>query len=395
MSIRKLIRETLENHLNEVDWDKTFSDVKPICLNPVAVVKWLNDELARINHNKESPQGDRIKRGEKELIATRGTIEDVMDEKGTINIDQFIKNITAEPDSIFDHNPKMEKSDVGRPQVTMNTGLPAIVGIIYDLEGKHFHKISTCPGHGACAVGCYARKAFYGMDNSKTMKLTRRLNFLFNNPEGYKARIISEIEPVAKNLKTSSIGMPQKMQLVLRWNDAGDFFGDAYFNIAVEVTRELIDKGYNVKSYAYTKSSKYLIAMDKNKNFVVTFSRDSANKELKAVQDYDVKGKVKMAENVPKDLFADIFIPKSSSYEKGYSGLPLFSNEQAPEILKKRIYNAYKDKYKLRKNSLKYTFEMPPQEGGKNEYNLIVLPTGDSDIGAQRRDVQVSFLLQH
>jgi len=395
MSIRKLIRETLENHLNEVDWNDTFSDVKPICMNPAVVVKWLNDELARIDHNKESKQKDRIKRGEKALIVTRGNIENVKDSKGSINIDQFIKNITAEPDSIFDKNPKMEKSDVGVPQVSMNTGLPAIVGIIYDLENKTFNKISTCPGHGQCAVGCYARKAFYGMDNSKTMKLTRRLNFLFNNPEGYKARIISEIEPVAKNLKTSSIGMPQKMQLVLRWNDAGDFFGDAYFNIAVEVTRELIDKGYNVKSYAYTKSSKYLIAMDKDKNFVVTFSSDSAKKEFNAVMDYDKEGNIKIAEKVPKELFDGIFIPKGSSYKKGYSGLPLFSSEQAPEILKNNIYNAYKDKFKINKDSLKYTFEMPRQESGKNEYNIIVLPTGDSDIGAQREDVKISFLLQH
>lgn len=395
MSIRKLIRETLENHLNEIDWSKAFSDVKGTCLSPVAVVKWLNDELARIDYNKANPQGDRIKRGKKDIIVTRGTIEDVMDEKGTININQFIKNITAEPDSIFDHNPKMEKSDVGRPQVTMNTGLPAIVGIVYDLENKKFYSVSTCPGAGACQLGCYARKAFYGMDNSKTMKLTRRLNLLFNDPEGYKARILSEIEPMAKNLKTSSIGMPQKMQLVLRWNDAGDFFGDMYFNIAVEVTKELIDKGYNVKSYAYTKNSKYLIAMDKNKNFVVTFSSDATPKELRSVQDYDVKGQVKMAENVPKDLFSDIFIKEHSSYKKGYNGLPLFANEQAPEILKRRIYDAYKDKYKIKKGSLKYTFELPSQEGGKNEYNLIVLPTGDSDIGAQRKDVQISFLLQH
>jgi len=59
------------------------------------------------------------------------------------------------------------------------------------------------------------------------------------------------------------------------------------------------------------------------------------------------------------------------------------------------IYNDYKDKFKINKDSLKYTFEMPRQESGKNEYNIIVLPTGDSDIGAQREDVKISFLLQH
>ncbi len=190
MMLRKLIREAVENHLNEVDWEGEFSDVKGSCLNPTAVAKWLNDELNRLNVNKFGDKEDSKTRGKKDIIVTRGTIEDVM-ENGSINLNNFIRNITMEPDTIFDHNPKMEKSDLGRPQLTVNTGLPAIVGIIYDIENKKFYSVPTCPSAGSCQIGCYARKGFYGMDNSKTMKLTRRLNLLFNDPGKYKQMILS------------------------------------------------------------------------------------------------------------------------------------------------------------------------------------------------------------
>ena len=56
--------------------------------------------------------------------------------------------MTIEPDTIFDNNPKMEKTDIGKPQLTLNTGLPAIVGVVYDKENSKFHLVTTCPGAG-------------------------------------------------------------------------------------------------------------------------------------------------------------------------------------------------------------------------------------------------------
>jgi len=38
---------------------------------------------------------------------------------------------------------------------------------------------------------------------------------------------------------------------------------------------------------------------------------------------------------------------------------------------------------------------LPAKEGAKHAYNVIVMPTGDTDIGAQRKDVQTTFLLAH
>jgi hypothetical protein len=407
VNLRKLIREgiegslfemklrELETPLNEIDWESDFADVKGTCLNPVAVAKWLNEELGRLNSNKEAKDKDRQRRGAKDIIVTRGNLEDVIDTEGNVNLKQFMENILTEPDRIFDHNPKMEKSDVGRPQLTMNTGIPAIVGIVYDKKSNHFYSVSTCPGAGSCQLGCYARKAFYGMDDTKTMKLTRRLNLLLNDPERYKQRVMEELEPLASKLKRSSVGMPEPMTLVLRWNDAGDFFGDRYFNIAVDVTKELIDKGYKVKSYAYSKNAKYVIELDKNKDFVVNFSTGSKPSELKKVKDYDKDKRVNWSETVPKDLFVGIFEKKGAGYEKGESGLPLWKNENSPEELKDIIYNNYKRQYDLDRDSLKFTYELPQKESEDEVFNVIVLPSGDSDIGAQRKDVKVSFLLFH
>jgi len=405
--LRKLIRESIETMLfemklkefemplNEIDWEGAFSDVKGSCIVPGAVVRFLNDELDRLNFNKQAKDKDRKRRGVKDVIVTRGTIEDVIDETGNVNIDQFIKNITLEPVKIFDHKTKMEKSDIGRPQLTMNTGIPAITGIVYDKDNKQFYTVSTCPGAGECQLGCYARKAFYGMDDSKTMKLTRRLNLLLNDPERYEQMIMQELEPIAADLKRESVGMPEPMTLVLRWNDAGDFFGDRYFKVAVDVTKTLLDKGYKVKSYAYSKSSKYVIELDKNKNFVVNFSTDAKPSETKRVKEYDIEGNIKLSETVPKELFDGIFEKKASGYAKSRSGLALWKNENSPEELKDIIYKNYGSKLGFNRDSLKYTYELPQKESDNRVFNVIVLPTGDSDIGAQRDDVRISFLLYH
>jgi hypothetical protein len=52
--------------------------------------------LGRLNFNKQAKDKDRKRRGVKDVIVTRGTIEDVIDETGNVNIDQFIKNITLQ-----------------------------------------------------------------------------------------------------------------------------------------------------------------------------------------------------------------------------------------------------------------------------------------------------------
>jgi len=397
--------------LKEIDWGGDFADANASCLKPEAVVKWLNDELHRLKSNRGNKEKDKTKRGVGDMIVTQGNIEATQGETGDIEIDTFISNITKEPTNIFDSNPKAEKSDVGRPQFTVNTGLPAIVGIVYDKENQigsesQFYSVTTCPGAGTCVVGCYARKAFYGMDDSKTMKLTRRLNFLLNDPKKYEMRAYAE-------LLEKSTGIPDWQMLIIRWNDAGDFFAQKYFEIAKNITKRLLDDGRNVKSYAYTKRAEYVMELDDNDNFTVNFSTDANKIERDKISNWDGDANTKKSHRVPayrtekqptkKNPDKVVKVPewkhffkrKGPHYLKDSNDKVIFATDSSKEELKTYIFEKYGSEFGFENDSLRYTWELPLEDEGGRIYNVIVLPSGDSDLSAQREDVRMSFLLEH
>ena len=376
----------------------------PNCLIPSKVVEWLNKELNRLETNKDSKVKDRIKKrqakaGTKDVvdvIFTQNNIRSVQDD----DIEKYLANLadflSKEPETVMDSNPKMVKTDIGANQVTVNTGLPALVGIIYDKEDGYFKAISSCPGAGSCPVGCYALKGFYYFDETKTIKLARRLNLLWNDPKRYTEKILEELRPTAERIKKSSIGYKDKMKLVIRWNDAGDFFSSRYLQVAIDVTEKLIEEGFNVMSYAFTKIGKYAIDFNNSDKILFTFSTDAHAKEVKMVDDYDIDREMKRATRVPKKLWEKFFIPKGSGWVKNIKGIPQFRDEESFEGLKDVIYDVYGKQDKITRDSLVYTFELPNKEDKqKNKYNVIVLQSGDSDIAAQRRDVKMSYLLAH
>jgi len=319
--------------------------------------------------------------------------ETAMAPTATLDVEKFKGLVSGMPKQIFDKNPKMEKGDKGRPQHTVNTGLPAIKGIIYDSEDGEFKYINTCPGAGTCKAVCYARGGFYGMNDGKIIKLMRRLNLLWNNPKLYYQKVMEELIREASSVQTpkaewdyedtdtkptNSVGK----QLVIRWNDAGDFFSDTYFKIAQSATRQLLKLGYDVKSYAYTKQAKFIdLAGD---DFVMNFSKGAHPKEMAKV---DLE-KVKFSDIVPKELFKQVFKWDGPHIVKDKDGLPVF-NENGKETLRQLVSK----EYDIPMERLKYQSELPPNEGEKFQYDVIVLPTGDSDIGAQREDVHKTFLL--
>jgi len=412
MLVKKLLRENIVRHQivesivkysQFTEGQEDFPDVNAQCLNASAVVTWLNDELKRVEGNKGAKDSDKVmkkqaKAGTKDVadaIFTQKNIRSIQDD----DIEKYIANlanfISKEPDVIMDSNPKSVKSDLGGNQVTVNTGLPAIVGIVYDKQDGNFKSISSCPGAGECVLGCYARKAFYSFDEDKTIKLARRLNLLWNDPQRYTERILEELRPTAEEVKLSSIGHKNKMKLVIRWNDAGDFFSKRYVQVAVDVTKRLLKEGYNVMSYAYTKSGAYAIELNSNNDFVINFSTDAHPREVQQVDDYDSEREMKRATKVPKELWSQFFIPKGSSWLKTIKGIPRFRDEKSPEALKDVIYNKYGDIDKISRDSLVFNFELPYKQSKKNKYNVIVLPTGDSDINGQRKDVKMSYLLAH
>jgi hypothetical protein len=364
--------------VNEVDWDEEFSDVKKTCLAPEMVVKMLNDQLSRL----DKPSKDREKIDANTPIISRGNLP-LAD--GDIDVEQFIKEITARPKQIFDRNPKMEKSDTGGFQYTVNTGIPALRGIIYDIDNQKFFTINTCPGAGTCAVSCYARKGFYIMNDGKNLKYIQRLNLLLNDPEEYENIIMDELDPLAYKIKRDSRKEGKDIKLVIRWNDAGDFFAKKYYDIAISVTNQLVKAGYNIESYAYTKMGD--IANIADPNFVMNFS-DDANKKETAKVDTEA---AKISKIVPKELFKDIFLKDGPSYVKDEKGKAMFKDDASKERLK----NLISVKYNVPYETLAFNDELPPEQSSDYLYNVIVLPTGDSDIAAQRRDVRISFLLQH
>lgn len=381
--IKKLLNESLisvyNNHvINEGAED--HPEAKAKCVTPQALADDMNKELERINTIAK----DRASRGVKDVIYHKNQIQAVINKEGGLDVEKFKNLITTPPKVIFDKNPKMENSDKGKSQFTVNTGLPAISGIVYDESDGEFKHINTCPGAGSCQLVCYARKGFYGMNDGKILKLIRRLNLLWNDPDEYYNMIMDELEPIAVKLKRQGRRSGQVDQLVIRWNDAGDFFSETYFNIAKRVTEDLLSDGYDVKSYAYTKQAKFVnLASDK---FIMNFSKGSAPKELRQV---DLE-KVKYSDIVPKELFKQVFKWKGPHAVKDKNGLPTFEaggKEKLKQIISKE--------YGVPVERLKYQFELPSEEGEKFEYDVIVLPSGDSDIGAQRNDVQKTFLLVH
>lgn len=395
--VKKLLNESLISVYNNYIINEAAEDhpeAKTSCVTPQQLADDMNNELERINTDAK----ERASRGVKDVIYHKKQIQAVINKEGGLNVEKFKRLITELPTNIFDKNPKMEKSDKGKTQFTVNTGLPAISGIVYDEGEDKFKHINTCPGAGECQLVCYARKGFYGMNDGKILKLMRRLNLLWNDPEEYYNMIMDELEPIAVKLKRQGRRSGQVDQLVIRWNDAGDFFSEKYYEIAQRVTADLLASGYDVKSYAYTKQAKFVnLATDK---FIMNFSKGSAPKELKQV---DLE-KVKYSDIVQrvdtegnpmfKDLFAKGFDPETGKKKKydinPETGLPNFIPGGAEE-LKRRVSK----EYGVPVDRLKYQFELPNEEGEKFKYDVIVLPKGDSDIGAQRMDVHKTFLLVH
>ena len=377
--VNKLLTEGAEDHL----------DAKTSCVTPQDLAKSMNDELKRL----EVPSDDRNSRGKKDVIYHKDQIKHVLTKSGDLDVKRFIKLITASPKTIFDRSNKMIKSDKGRNQYTINTGLPAINGIIYDELENQFKHVNTCPGAGECIMICYARHGFFGMNDGKILKLIQRLNLLWNNPEEYYNRVMDELEPIAVKLKREGRRKENPDQLVIRWNDAGDFFSEKYFQIAERATSELLESGFDIKSYAYTKQAKFMdLTHDK---FIMNFSKGSHPRELRQVDLDKVKYSdvVKRIDTEGNKMFTDLFAKGEDKKRHDINpntGLPNFVPGGAEE-LKRRISK----QYNVPLDRLKYQFELPNKEDEKFKYDVIVLPVGDGDIGAQRMDVHKTFLLIH
>jgi hypothetical protein len=370
----------------EVKWQDEFKDVSKVCYTPESVAKALNDELDRLKITKNRPEASK-----KFARISKGNIP--TDEEGKANIEQFKKQLMQRPKTIFDKGEKsLHTSDENK--MTINTGIPALKAVIYDEEDNNFYVINTCPGAGECINNCYAMQGFYIMNDGKNIKLLNRLQLMMNHPEQYEKIAFMEAERFAFEAQQEG------KELKIRWNDAGDFFSETYFKIAVNVDKALKAKGYNSSSYVYTKMGKY-IKLGEQEGIKTVFSSGATEKQKKIAGDLS---QTHTQITVPTDVFREFFMTKGPHYVKDESGKSKFKSPEAKEELRKRIvdfYNTHPNpKYDYLRNKLdvsrmKYTDELPKQEGELKEFDTITLPGGDSDAPAQRKDVRFTFLTEH
>jgi hypothetical protein len=366
-------QDELNSQLNEIDWSGDFADVKKVCIPPEQLKKDLNDVLA----NRAAKPKDRTKITPNKPIVHGGAIP--MDDQGDINVEEFIEKITQMPNKILGKNEKMQKSD-NENQIMINIGIPALRGLVYDLDGKKFYYVDTCPGAGNCATVCYARKGSYIMFDNVFLSQTRILNLLLNDPAQFQNILKHEIELFCARNKG--------FEVVLRWNDAGDFFTKKYFQIAKLITAELQAKGYKFKSYAYSKMSGVVNDPSRPEDFTINFSDDANKRETGKVDTNSVKKSV----IVKPELFKDLIKRDGRHYAKDAKGKLSFNSPQGLDILKQRLADTYGVD---RKSIISYDKMLSVPEGDAPIWNVIVMPSGDGDVSAQRKDVKITFLLSH
>jgi hypothetical protein len=382
-----VIQSNPYNLVMEVDWSK-FKDVDKVCYTPESVADALNAEIERL----KIPTKDRPKASLKFPRISKGNIP--LDEQGKANVENFKKQLMQRPKTIFD---KGEKSlhTTDQDKMTINTGIPALRAVIYDEKNDEFFVINTCPGAADCIKNCYAMQGFYIMNDGKNLKLLNRLQLMMNDPEMYEKLAFMEAERYAFEAQQ------EEKELKIRWNDAGDFFSDVYFEIAKNVDKALKKKGYNSSSYLYTKVGKY-IKLGEEEGMKTVFSSGATQKEKNVVGDLS---KTHTQITVPVGVTQEFFVSKGGKrFAKDESGKTKFANDQAKEGLRKKIvdyYNTTTDpKFTFLNNKLdikimKFTDELPAKEGSELEFDTITLPGGDSDVPAQRKDVRFTFLTEH
>jgi hypothetical protein len=279
------------------------------------------------------------------------------------------------PKSILGQNAKMQHSETGTEAV-YDIGLPALKGLAVNENTGEFVVVDTCPGAGACKTYCYAMKGSYVMFKAVSLGLSRMLNFLLNDPEGFAGKLNDEIaEAKLKNAKKGA-------KTVVRWHDAGDFFSEQYLDMAYSVA----NANPGVSFYAYTKMGDVANA-SRPKNFNMNFSQGASSEQEKKV---DIV-RTKHSKVVPKDMFFDLIDRDGNNLNKDSKGRMQFASPEKRKEFKIRLAH----KYTIDPTTiLTYDEMMQLPIGSKPKWNVIVMP-GDGDNSANRNDVVGSYLLFH
>lgn len=127
----------------------------------------------------------------------------IIDEENNIyDTDALKVLIKQRPKNLLKQNEKVSHSG-GETVQYYNIGLPALRALAVNEKTNQFVIVNTCPGAGKCQIYCYARKGGYVQWKSSSLSQTKIVNFLLNDPEGFKNKLIAEIrkEKTAKEKK--------------------------------------------------------------------------------------------------------------------------------------------------------------------------------------------------
>jgi hypothetical protein len=306
----------------------------------------------------------------------RGNIEIKDENDRRFDLDKLKASIITRPVKLLKQNEKITHSG-GETAQYFNIGLPALKGLAVNEKTGDFIVVDTCPGAGACKVYCYAKKGGYVQWKASSMSQTRVLNFLLNDPQGFKAKLESEIQTAVDKFGKKGA------KVVIRWHDAGDFFSPDYVDLAYSVAK----KFPQVDFYAYTKMAGVATG-NKPDNFKMNFSMGATPSQETQIQPKSTKHSTV----VPKPMFTDLILKDDGGkLIKDKDGKIQFKSPEAIDTLKDKL----SAKYGVPKDTIITYDEMKVIPPGKEpKWNVVVKP-GDGDESANRADVVGTWLLIH
>lgn len=322
---------------------------------------------------KTKEKGDKYK-----MPYIHGSNIQIKNEAGkTYDQERLKAAIKTRPSAILKQNAKMAKSS-GPNTLFFDIGLPALKGLAVNEKTDEFIIVDTCPGAGKCKIYCYAMKGGYVQWKDVSMSQTRLLNYLVNDPQGFKAQFESELKAKADS------ALKRDKKVLVRWHDAGDFFSPEYLKLAFEIANNFPQ----VEFYAYTKMAG-VAQSDKPKNFKMNFSMGAKPEEEEKIDFANTKHSTV----IPKPMF-DRYVLKDEDGKaiRDEKKRIQFKDEEALNLFKKDLAS----KYNVSVDSILTYDEMmdTPESSEEGKYNVIVRP-GDGDVSASRGDVKGTYLLIH
>lgn len=313
----------------------------------------------------------------------------IIDENGDkYDLEVLKKAITKRPKEILSQNAKMKHSN-GTADVYYNMGMAALVGLAVDESTGNFVIVNTCVGAGSCKLICFAMHGSYIMFPGVSLRQSQVLNFLLNDPEGFKNQLIKEIQKAYDKWHKYSDEEFTKGSVAvgIRVHDSADFISPEYMELMWDVARTFPQ----INFYAYTKVAS--VANDKNKpdNFIINFSAGALSNQSNLV---NIKT-TKHSHIVPKDLFYDLIARNGKTLIKTKEGAQQFKSQDAWEEFKERL----SEKYDIEPDTILSYEEFMKKKfdndlGDECYYNVVICP-GEGDVSAVTPQVLGTYLLQH